>query len=985
MEIRKTVRARKAVACLCAAAMILSFVPVYSFADEGEDVFFEETAQGASEAVPEMAELPEFEDDCQEEFFLTEESVDSEELLVIEEVFELDEIPLEDDEPVRIWLPEEDGVAEKRSDDPALHSAQLIIGDHVITAWGSFPEGTQIRVVDVEQYEAAEGTDGEGSSAPAVRLEVDGEVKKWTVSYNYNGELYKPETGNYPGVYGTKITPNNATAENAPTIGLPSIADANLTAPTTESPAIIQGAAVGYEKKTGPVTYETIKERIEPYTDYDKKIIEETGADGTAHQKLTGFDGTYVIVRLDVSDFFTSGNEETVLHVKQENNRALIPGMGMMDNNHAFADSLGTKTGAYRKSDLIDKDGDGIPYIDVILFSTGKLAAGADAGKQNIANGDVPIQIYTDSTLDYNPELTYDPQSTDTNHAANVLAKFFDAAKALADSVSRFLLKGSDLALETAVENSGGENKDTGTTYWSLQKSMEDPYYDLPADLSPEDPGSGRTLKLISEVPVTEELTLKGKDGNNLKKRTLDVNSFDIQVANNTTTDTSTYTDGFYLENAWLTLSDKSNTTGAEMAIGNNAKFVIENGGKLIIDETAQLEIEWDGATTTPGAAGQTEPEQPDVLNNGLLDLRAGGEIVNNGIISVEGTEGKPAQEGAEQQASESQKGFGEVTIKNGAKLTNYGSFVVYGTLYNLGTIINNGKYTDTIVSNDPDRGQFTYHKGIQVAWKDDVTQNNVRPGVLLNGIASDSTVNAEALLHNYGDILLNPGYFTNYGRVTNEAGANIYMAAPNDAIIPIADIPEAPTIVSKRITLDPAKLSYLENFGNIVNNGSILPASVVLNDDTSFGTLSAPGDYPEHFQLLNWNRIINNGTIYGAGKGELPITGTRLIGALSGSVLKENDLWLYLYSDSTFLLTLQNREKLTGTWRFDADTLVFTLADGTVVKPAADENGDWVYTVTAPSGYSIEFVIKADFVSNVIAAEANFPKDGYRTSVTVK
>ena len=473
MDTRKAVKARKAIACLCAAAMILSFVPVYSLADEGEDVFSEEIAEGAAETLPETEELPEFEDISPEDFIVTEEYYDLEEILVIEEALDPEDFPLEEaeDESVCSWVPEENGTAEKTDDASELHSAQLIIGDHVITAWGNFPEGTRIRVVEVEQYDASEGAEGENSSAPAVRLEVDGEVKKWTVSYNYNGELYKPETGNYPGVYETKITPNSAAAENAPTIGLPSIADANLSTPTTESPAIIQGAAVGYEEKTGPATYNTIKERVEPYTDYDKKIMEEVGQDGTVHLKPTGFDGTYVIVRLDVSDFFSSGDENTILHVKQENNRALIPGMGMMDNDHAFADQQGNKTGAYRKSDLVDKDGDGTPYIDVVLFSTGKLAAGADAGKQNAVNGDVPIQMYTDTTADYNPDLKYDPTSTDTNHATNVLAKFFDAAKAVADSISRYVMKGSDLALETAVENSGGENKDTGTTYWSLQIS----------------------------------------------------------------------------------------------------------------------------------------------------------------------------------------------------------------------------------------------------------------------------------------------------------------------------------------------------------------------------------------------------------------------------------------------------------------------------------------------------------------------------------
>ena len=43
---------------------------------------------------------------------------------------------------------------------------------------------------------------------------------------------------------------------------MPSIADGNLDKSTTESPAIIQGAAVGYEEKTGPADYKTLKDRI---------------------------------------------------------------------------------------------------------------------------------------------------------------------------------------------------------------------------------------------------------------------------------------------------------------------------------------------------------------------------------------------------------------------------------------------------------------------------------------------------------------------------------------------------------------------------------------------------------------------------------------------------------------------------------------------------------------------------------------------------
>ena len=687
------------------------------------------------------------------------------------------------------------------------------------------------------------------------------------VTYDYNADLYAPESsqseeqpgGDYPGVYSVKIDPNQASEEDAPTIGMPSIADQNLDEPTTESPAIIQGAAVGYEEKTGPVDYTTIKERTEPYSEFEQSITEEKAQDGSVHKKLTGFDGTYVILRLDVGNFFseTGGTaSNTYLHVKQENNLALIPGMGMMDNDHAFADALGSKTGSYRLEDLLDQNGKDLttPYVDVLMFATGKLAAGADSGKADQPDGDIPIHFYMDNVADYNPDLKYDSQSTDPKHHELCLDKFYDATKTAVDKISNFLIKGSDLALEVAVENSGGENKDKGTTYWSVKKAFEDPYYDLPQDESKNDPGCGRTLKLISEVPIVDGITFEGTDENHLRKRTLDVNSFDVQVANNTAKDKNTYSDGITLKNAWLTIADKSNTTGAEVAIGNNAQFVIDKGGKLIIDETCQLEIEWDGPTATSNGSESSA----DTLNNGRLDLRAGGEIVNNGIITIEGTEGKPGQSD-----DDSEKGYGEFTINKGAKLTNNGSMVVYGKLYNLGTLINNGKYDDVIKSYDPDKGWYNYHKGIQISWKDDVTQNGVEPGSLLNGKDRNGRIVKDAILQNNGDILLNPGVLENYALLINEANANIYLAAATEAIIPVESSDQDSSVELKRITLSPPKGSHFYNYGTLINNGNIVPATVELNDNGSFGEISVFGDHPELFDFHNEGIVINNGYIY--------------------------------------------------------------------------------------------------------------------------
>ena len=839
------------------------------------------------------------------------------------------------------------------------------------------------------------------------------------VVYVYNATLFNEESGDYPGVYTTKLTPNTATAEEAKTsetIGMPSIADANYPdVPATESPAIIQGAAVGYEKKTGATSYEQLdpnRPRPEPYSEFTVKTMTEQAQDGTTHTKLSGFDGTYVIVRLDVSEFFSSGTDNIdnlYLHMEQKDNKALMaaataakPAADAATTvdpadytpTNSFTDGLGNRSASYRLRDLVDPNGT-TPYVDVILYATAANVAGADAGKENTANGDVPLAFYVDSTLEYNSELKeYDPSNTanvdpnadandpnaktSTAYDAKWHAKFFDVLKA-ADakaSVSRYLVKGSDLALETMVENSGGEDKSTGTTYWSLKKALEKPYYDQEIDKSPEDTGSGRTVKLMSEVAVTQELKLQGSDANNLKKRTLDVNSFDIQIANNTNKDASTYTDGFTLSNAWLTIADKSNTTGAEMAIGNNAHFVIDQGGKLIIDKTCQLEIEWDGATTTTTNGQETQNTQQDVLNNGLLDLRAGGEIINNGIITIEGTEGKPYQEGSgtEQQVIDSQKGSGEMTIREGATLTNNGSLVVYGKLYNLGTLVNNGKYNDVIISNDPDRGAFNYHKGIQVAWKDDVTQKNIEAGSLINGKDKDGKTVSGAKLYNYGDIVLTPGTLENDAILNNKQGANIYAAAATEAIIPITPDPATPTIVSKRVTLNPVELSHIINNKLLINQGSIAPATVALNDNTGFGALTSPGDHPELFDFTNNGTFIDCPARDRVDDGPDPVPdetadepdpvpngaadGPKLISALAGSELAANDTWLYLYEDGTFLIVFADGTRVTGTYQLTDGMLVFTLEDGTVINPSVDEAGNYVYSIGEH-----QIVISADYV----------------------
>ena len=110
-----------------------------------------------------------------------------------------------------------------------------------------------------------------------------------------------------PGVYKTKarLGDNKGSA----TIGIPSVARQNLNGgPTTEGPAIIMGAAVNYETRTGATEFTPIPgaELTAPYSYFRWGVMDEQvkDADGniTTHRKLTGFDGSYYIIRMDVSD-----------------------------------------------------------------------------------------------------------------------------------------------------------------------------------------------------------------------------------------------------------------------------------------------------------------------------------------------------------------------------------------------------------------------------------------------------------------------------------------------------------------------------------------------------------------------------------------------------------------------------------------------------------------------------------------------------------
>jgi len=920
------------------------------------------------------------------------------------------------------------------------------------------------------------------------------------VSYDVNAALYdQRETaetpdgqdrpgGEYPGVYVTEeITPNAETTvdektfEGAPTIGIPSIADQNLAdAPTTESPAIIQGAAVGYEEKTGPVNYESYDPTVElpePYSDFRYQITQQQAADGTMVDKLTGFDQTYVVVRVDVSQFFaeeqnadtsgtepqeaggssdapaaaaesavvgqpegenttnTSGEEvqNTVqtgtatkyLHVKQEDNRALIPGAGIKTNDfvaaeqtggNEFKDQLGSMTGAYSLEYLKQKATDVVtgvvkPYVDILLFATSSNVAGADAKKEGTPVGDVKLSMYVDETQDYNTDLKYDPMSTDVNHATQCLAKFFDTAKAAVNSISHYLVKGSDLKLEAAVEKqqdakaeettgeSSSESTDqtpvndffgTGTEYWSLEKSFEQLYYDQEADKSAEDPNCGKTIVLMSEVSIVDGLTLTGTDKQTgLKKRTLDVNSYDVQVASNTASQEQGYSDGFEMTNAWLKIMDGTKTTGSEVAIGNNSRFVINDGGKLIIDETCQLEMEWDGASTTP-TEGTTPAPAPETLNNGVLDLNPGGEVVNYGVISIEGYEGKPAQPGTQ---PVDPTGCGEMTIEEGATFTNYGTFVVNGKLYVLGTLNNYGRYNDTISSVDPDKGRFDYHKGIQLSFKDDVTQTNYKCGEMIIGKDKNGTINTSARVDNYGDIVLIPGNIYNYGVLANKiyldpvtqtkAHGNIYMAAATEAIIPIEPDPATPTIVTKKISIDPPTPSHIYNDNLVEGKSGIYRAYVKLNDNIGLGkmtvydvieasedgtfTMDSYEGYP-----IPTDPVPEEPKQYEPAPGSEPevvippapkmikISVTETEYNVDGKPLK-GKLEITLNQDQSFVIKVPGKTAIKGKFVVIANTIKFVLPDGTMIEPKIDKNGNYVYTVVQSDKSVITFILTPD------------------------
>ena len=741
-------------------------------------------------------------------------------------------------------------------------------------------------------------------------------INKLTDQTNYS--LNATLMANTPGVYSVKAglgsTEIDATSKKpTTTIGIPSIAKQNLANyPTLESPAIVQGAQYGYETKTpGKVEYKQIEGAVSksPYNKFPHKVIEETltDADGktSTHLKLSGFDGSYYIIRIDVSDVISG--KTGFLHIKEESNKALMVIVGVQAsansvstnvaattdattgaylnkpvakedgywyigetktefttadnkspfvdfwgnwsfNPSGFVDNLGNKTYVYSLADNAialkdDKNAANTPYVDVIVMSSGKLVAGADTGSANAISSDISLSMYVDDIEDYNPELEYDPTaqapaqgSTEPSHSDKMLAKYFDASKLTNENGSSYLIKGSDLEIDVATfDNEVNANDiskywDPKKEYWSLTNAIAYQQY------------NNHIIKLICEVPVLEALEVKGTADN---KRTIifDVNSFDIQIANHNTTGAAALR---VLDNATLKLTDSTRTSGAELAVGNNANLEVDAGGTLIVDEPCQLEVEYDAATITQTTEGQT----PTTYENGVIRIKNGGRLINYGVINVEGVEFKPIQNNTQEQ------GQGQQTITDqkasalyvafGGTIDNYGCISLKGNLYIMGTLNNYGKYKDTINATDPDKGTIQYHRGIQVTWKDDVTSgqtadasgkypvnSQATPGKLIIGADADNRVFMESVVNNYGDIVLVPGTIELHSTLNNLTDndslytGHVYVCDVTEVVIPITPSQTAPTITEERRQLSTPYQSTFDKKEGAAFNGTTTKATV--------------------------------------------------------------------------------------------------------------------------------------------------------------
>lgn len=427
------------------------------------------------------------------------------------------------------------------------------------------------------------------------------------------------------------------------------------------------------------------------------------------------------------------------------------------------------------------------------------------------------------------------------------MAKFYkDEAFTAENNAASYVVKGSDMEIDVVTANQK-DGKDV-QEYWSLEKAMAYPEYD------------SHSIKLICEVPVLEGLSVEGA-ADNPRTVILDVNSFDIQVANHSATNAAGLTVKNY---ATLTITDESKTSGAELAIGNNASMEIESGGTLIIDDSCQLEVEYDAATVTPGQDQQSSGDTP--LTNGVITVHSGGKIVNNGVINIEGLEVKPLQPNQQEQEQQQQTvtdmKASNILIEEGGAIDNYGCISLKGNMYVLGTINNYGRYEDVITAQDPDKGTINYHKGIQLTWKDDVTvldeatqtykvNPDVIPGTLFIGTDAEGNKSASAKLNNYGDIVLVPGILNISGEFNNLSGGEViyaghlYVCSVTEAVVPITPDPNDPTKTEERRQLSEPYPSVINKDESAVinNEGTVTQASVQVLSNGVLGDITATGD----------------------------------------------------------------------------------------------------------------------------------------------
>ena len=662
-------------------------------------------------------------------------------------------------------------------------------------------------------------------------------------NYDYDAAAAPADLEAMPGVYRVQVDMNSEAEPK--TIGIPTVAKQNLTdGATKELPAIIMGAAVNYEVRTGATEFTPISgaELLPPYSYFRWGIMDEQvqEPDGTTsvHKKLSGFDGSYYIVRVDVSKIIADakakaeaegGNlEGKYLHVRQENNKALLVATGMTDYSYVWSDTSkennkgGCKAAAYSLANnaeaMLDTSGgdNQTPYLDVILMSSAKNVAGADAGGQDAPVSNVDLSFYVDGTKDYKPWLkALDPNNmptfpytiqddqgnnvtfqTESDYNQALTTKFFDDSNATAaNSATKYRLMGEDLEIDVAVDH-GAEDR-TGGIKW-LEENMD--FWSMEQAIAHDD-YDNHTIILICEVPVLDAISITGT-----KERSviLDVNSFDIQIANNNEQGMAGLTIG---DNAQLRIKDGSNTAGAELAIGNNATMVIESGGTMVIDETCTAEAEFDAASTVDPA---TDPAH---YLSGEITIKDGGKLINHGVVNIEGTEGKPLDPSQQEQIIRD-KQSADILVEYGGIMDNYGCLSLKGILYIMGTLNNYGQFDDILKAYDPDKNVVEYHRGIQVTWKDDVTQEGVEPGVLNVGIDAVEKIENRAVLNNYGDIVLVPGTFNLYGTLNNEQNpetkdytGHLYLCTADEAIIPIVN-PNNPLEVEKRVAVDPPKES---------------------------------------------------------------------------------------------------------------------------------------------------------------------------------